>query len=212
MDKFIEICQDATYCMRTPQQDSAGWFLWLVWGGVVLLVLAGLIGSRRARVLLMQALFSPTEYRGRMGRESFLSVYYSLQALRAIVIISTILAVSFLGKTYGSLIALLLGGGLLMWFSVALYCSIIRRGHDFNLKGTESFLAYLSRLARGSRSPDMIHTWRMLREQKGNPFANRYGSAPQENNYLIPPENTRDPYAAEFPPVWDETDWKNWKK
>ncbi len=198
--------------MRTPDQDSAGWFLWLVWGGVVLLVLAGFAGSRQARVLLLQALVAPTEYRGRMGRDSFLSVYYSLQALRAITTISTVLAVSFLGKTYGSIVVLLLGGCLLIWFSVTLYCCIIRRGHDFNLKGTESFWAYLGRLARGSRSPDRIHTWRMLREQKGSPYANNYGSAPQENNYLIPPDNNWDSYEADFPPGWDETDWKNWKK
>lgn len=213
MDQFIEICKEATYCMRTPQQDAAGWFLWLVWGLIVALVIGGLLGNRQSRRTLILVLQSPTEYRGRIGRETFLTAYYSLQALRAITFLSTLLAVALFGKTYAGLLCLLAGMVLIGWFSCALYCCVIRRGHDLNLAGSESFWAYMGRLfPRLACDTQVAHTWYILRTNKGNPFANRYGSAPEENNYLIPAEKEWDPHTPQFPSVWDEADWKNWKK
>ncbi len=209
MDKFVEICQEATYCMRTPQQDAAGWFLWLVWGLVIILLVAGLLASPQARALLVQAILSPTEYRGRMGREQFVSVYYVLHALRALVILSTLFAVALLGKTYYSVLALLVGLGMMFWFSLSLYCCIIRRGHDFSFKGTESMGAYFSHIFHRYRSSNATHTWQVLCTQKGSPYANVFGSAPQENNYLIPQEQNLAGTTNEFPSVWDEADWKS---
>ncbi len=209
MNKFIEICQEATHCMRYPQEDSFGWFMWIVWGIIVLTVVGCLAGSSQIRQHVLAALRHPTEYRGRMGRDEFLVVYFSLQVLRVCVAAGAIVLVAFLGKQWASAWVVL--GGLvgLMWLTTALYCAIIRRGHDFNFTGPQSLRAYWGRHFLRRFSSDEQGTWQVLCNQKGNPYANPFGSAPQENNYLIPPEKDWRSENREFPNVWDEADWKN---
>ena len=215
MDKFVEFCQETSQCMQNPQQDSAGWLLWIIWIGGLLLVIGGFIGSVQARKFLLNVLRNPSEYRGRMGKEEFLLVYYPLQILRCTTILAIILTTAILSHSRWVYLPLVLGTCLLLWASVALYCAVIRRGHDFGFKAKESikayvfsapFLIFLNR--RNDFAADQLHTWSVLRSQKGSPFANLYGSAPAENNYLLAGrmEETR------FPSVWDEADWNQTKK
>ena len=210
MDKFIEICKETTYCMRYPQEDSFGWFLWAVWLGALLFIIVSLWHSKHMRHVLWDALKQPTEYRGRMGKEAFLSVYFGLQTLRVLVVVFTAFAVAILNNIHWMCVCVLAGGSLFFWMSITIYSCIVRRGHDFNFAGKESLMAYFSRLNRFVRDPE-DNTWQVICSQRGNPYANRYGSAPQENNYLIAPEDPFERRTA-FPSVWDEADWQNWKK
>lgn len=220
MDKvnsFIETCQEASYCMLHPEQDGGvGWFFWIIWAVIFALFISGFMGSFQVRIHVWNALKNPTEYRGRIGREEFSHTFFGLQALRIGIIIGVIISVAILGKSWASVGIILAGCFLEMWFSVALYCVVVRRGHDFDFDGTESFLAYLScwsRLTTRYRSlasaKEQQNTWYVICNNKGNPYANRFGSAPAENNYLIPPEKDWNSENREFPNVWDEADWKN---
>ncbi len=195
--------------MRYPQEDSFGWFMWIVWGIIVLTVVGGLAGSFQIRRYVLSSLKSPTEYRGRMGRDEFLVTYWSLQIVRACVVVGVIIWVAFLGKQWASAWVLLGGLILLGWLTSALYCAIIRRGHDFNFKGLQSLRAYWASRFLRHLSSDQHETWQVLCNQKGNAYANPFGSAPQENNYLIPPEKDWENENREFPNVWDEADWQS---
>lgn len=215
MDKFVEFCQQTSQCMQHPQQDSAGWFLWIVWVGGLLLVIAGFISSAQARQFLFNVLRNPTEYRGRMGREEFLFVYYPLQILRCTTILAIILATAILSHSRWVYFPLLLGIFLLCWASVALYCAIIRRGHDFGFTAKESIKAYMFSLPfliflnrRNDFAADQVHTWSTISNNKGSAFANIYGSAPAENNYLLAGRMEE----TQFPSVWDQADWNHTKK
>ena len=215
MNKFVEICQEATQCMRYPQEAGAGWFLWIVWGIIIVTVAAGFVGSWQIRRYVWASLKDPTEYRGRVGRDEFLLVYFGLQTLRAMVVVGCVIGVAFLGKQPAGIVVILAGLVLLGWISAALYSAIVRRGHDFDFDGKESLGAYFwSRPLRRTllRKEGPGHTWHVMCNQKGNPYANRFGSAPEENNYLIPPEKDWQSTHREFPSVWDEADWKSMQR
>lgn len=209
MDSFIEICQEAAYCMRYPQQDSVGWFLWIAWGLILIFIIGGFVGSWQVRHHVLRALREPTEYRGRMGREEFLIVYFGLQTLRMCVLVGTGILAAVFGKTLTTVVICLVGLALLGWLTAALYSTIVKRGHDFAFDGNESLEAYICSWGRRAVFVDEKHTWSVLCNQKGNPYANRFGSAPQENNYLIPPEKDWNSENREFPNVWDEADWQS---
>lgn len=197
MNRFVEICQETTYCMRYPQQDSTGWFLWAVWGCITLLLLVSLLGSRTALWTLVTALKKPFQYNGRIGRDEFSTVYFSLQTLRCLVIISVVLLVAMYNHIHWVVIFILVPEmALLVWLSTTLYCNIIRRGHDFNFSGKESLLAYGLHFLH--RFEEENHTWHIICNQKGNPYPNRFGVPPQENDYLIPPQDTQ------LLDVWEE--------
>ncbi|MBP5429864.1 MAG: DUF805 domain-containing protein [Elusimicrobiaceae bacterium] len=215
MNKFVEICQQTTQCMQTPQQDSAGWLIWTIWILALVLVVCGFISSADARRAIFEVLRNPTEYRGRIGREEFLSVYYPLQVLRCSTVLAIILATAMLSHSRWVYVPLFLGGGLLLCASAALYCVIIRRGHDFGFGALESMQSYLLGAhllkylnKRFDLNGEKTHTWSILCSNKGSPFANLYGSAPAENNYLLSGR------ADEFQPplIWDKMDWKNTQK
>ena len=215
MDKFVEICQQTAQCMQNPQQDSAGWLLWIFWIAGLILVICGFASSIDARKAIFSLLRNPTEYRGRIGREEFLLVYYPLQILRCSTILAIILATAMLSHTRWVYVPLLLGTLLLLCTSVALYCAIIRRGHDFGFDFRESIKAYLAGahffryLTRPfDRNGEKAYTWSILCNNKGSPLANLYGSAPAENNYLLAGRLEE----MKFPSVWDEADWKNTQK
>jgi len=215
MDKFVEFCQQTTQCMQTPQQDSTGWLLWIIWIVGLLFVICGFVSSVDARKAIFSTLRNPTEYRGRIGREEFLLVYYPLQILRCSTILAIILATAMLSHSRWVYAPLILGTLLLLIASAALYCTIIKRGHDFGFHAKESIKAYIFSVPfflflnrRNDFAADQVHTWSVLRSQKGSPFANIYGSAPAENNYLLAGRMEE----TKFPSVWDEADWKNLKK
>lgn len=215
MDKFVEFCQQTSQGMHNPQQDSVGWLLWAIWIGGILLVICGFISSAGARRALVSVLRNPTEYRGRMGKEEFLWVYYPLQILRCTTILAVILATAILSHSQWVYLPLFLGTVLFIWASVALYCIIIRRGHDFGFRSKESIKAYLLSTPffvwlnrKYDAASEQTHTWSVLRGNKGSPFANMYGSAPAENNYLLAGRLEK----LQFPSVWDEADWNHTKK
>ena len=216
LNSFIETCQEASYCMLHPQEDSAGWFFWIIWIIFFALIVSGLVSSWQVRGNVLFALKNPTEYRGRMGREEFSNAFFGLQALRVCILIGMLLLIAIFGKSLTSVAILLAGFCLEAWVSVALYCVVVRRGHDFAFSGTESLLAYLSHIAllttryRNLASvKEQQDTWYVICNNKGNPYANCFGSAPEENNYLIPPEKDWNSENREFPNVWDEADWKS---
>ena len=215
MDKFVEVCQQTAQCMQSPQQDSAGWVIWAIWILALVLVGCGFASSSGARRAIFGLLRHPTEYRGRIGREEFLSVYYPLQILRCSTVLAIILATAMLSHSRWVSLPLVVGVMLLLGASVALYCAIIRHGHDFGFSAAESVQAYFfgAHLLRYLNkrldlNGEKAHTWSILCNQKGSPFANLYGSAPAENNYLLSGRREE----AQFPSIWDEMDWKNLKK
>lgn len=212
MDKFVNLCQQTASCMQNPQQDSAGLILWITWIAGLLLAICGFISSSDARKAIFGLLRHPSEYRGRIGREEFLLIYYPLQILRCSTILTIILATAILGHSRWVYAPLLLGAILLLCASLALYCTIIRRGHDFGFCAAESIKAYIAgaHFFKYLNKPfdlngEKAYTWSILCNNKGSPFANLYGSAPAENNYLLASrlEETK------FPSIWDKTDWKN---
>ena len=212
MNKFVEICQETSYCMLHPQEDRTGWFVWLLWGLALCLVISGILGSRTTRHFLWGALRQPTEYRGRLGRDRFAIVYFALQFLRGLLLVCGILFVAIFGHTYWFLLVLVGIAIVLLWTSITIYSCVVRRGHDLGLPAKESLSAYFYHVFYlFNRQNAAKHTWSVLLENKGNPYANQYGSSPEENNFLIPPERPHFSQNMDFPPIWDETDWKHWK-